>query len=88
MATCATAASVDGALFIDRLEVAIIHKAVDRSYGDLVGGGTGALSPEPGFTGAHRTSSSMCPMSNGASSDSGPNGTRMLADELNPADCP
>ena len=51
MATYGIRATADGISFTDALEVHTIHKPASRYYGDVVGTGTGALPPEPGFTG-------------------------------------
>jgi probable HAF family extracellular repeat protein len=51
MATYELRATPDGISFTGPLEVATIHKPGERYYGDVAGIGTGALPPEPGFTG-------------------------------------
>ena len=43
-------ATMGGIVFTDPLELATVHKPGDRWYGDVVGIGTGALPPGPGFT--------------------------------------
>jgi hypothetical protein len=49
-ATYRLRSTVDEVLFSDPLELGTIEKPGAKYYGDVVGTGTGALPPEPGFT--------------------------------------